>query len=428
MASCEEYAKDLLKFIEDSPSPYHVCKNVEDELKNTGFFVIDESDKWTPAAGSGYVTKRNDSSLIAFKMPADTSKIKGFHITAAHTDSPSFKIKENPEMGVEEKYVRLNTEKYGSMIMSTWFDRPLSVAGRIAYRRNGRIVTECVNIDRDLCVIPSLAIHMNRDVNKGYEFKAQVDMLPLMCLWDEEEKTLMSMVAESASVLEKDILGHDLFLYVREKGRVMGAKDDFVLSPKLDDLECVYGALKAFEDSAPEEYVNILAIFDNEEVGSLTKQGADSSFLSDVTVRIAKSLMMDECGYRRMVAESFVISADNAHALHPNHPEKADPTNRPVLNGGIVIKYHGGQHYATDAFSAAKMKDYCERAKVPFQTFANNSDIPGGTTLGNISVSHVSAKTVDIGMPQLAMHSAVETGGSKDVSYLICALKEFYRE
>ena len=186
--------------------------------------------------------------------------------------------------------------------------------------------------------------------------------------------------------------------------------------------------MKAFEDSKPEEYVNIFAIFDNEEVGSLTKQGADSTFLLDVTTRIAKSLMMDECGYRRMVAESFVISADNAHALHPNHPEKADPTNRPVLNGGIVIKYHGGQHYATDAFSAAKMKDYCERAGVPFQTFANNSDIPGGTTLGNISVSQVSAKTVDIGMPQLAMHSAVETGGSMDVSYMISALKEFYRE
>lgn len=434
----QKCAKEMLAFINASPTCFHAVDNIRKMLEERGFEERRETEAWTLEAGKGYYVIRNDSSVIAFRIPLNkaatigegTSDIRGFHIVAGHGDSPSFKVKEAPEADSEGHYVRLNTEKYGGMILSAWLDRALSVAGRLAVRGKNGTVTKLVNVDKDLLVIPNVAIHMNRDMNKGVEYNPQVDLLPLFadCSDGKKKNALMKRVAKAAGVKAEEILAYDLFLYVREKGLLFGDDNEFVFSPRLDDLQCVYSSVKAFLAAEPSNYVNVCAVFDNEEVGSGTRQGADSTFLEDVLWRIGESLKLTRSDYLRLVAGSFLISADNAHAVHPNYPEKADPTNRPYLNGGIVIKYHGSQKYATDAVSAAKMKELCLRARVPFQTYANRSDIPGGSTLGNISTAHVSVSSVDIGLPQLAMHSAVETAGVRDTLYAVKVLTVFYEE
>lgn len=434
MKEYQKCAKDMLNFIENSPTCFHAIANIKEMLMQSDFTELDEKEAWKIIPGKAYYVVRNDSSIIAFRIPESMAEIKGFHMVASHSDSPTFKVKETPEIIVEDKYVKLNTEKYGGMILSTWLDRPLSVAGRIVVRdKNGAgegLRTKLVNVDKDILVIPNVAIHMNRDMNKGVEYNPQVDMLPLFA--DNAEShgkgSLLKLVAKTAGVKAEDILGHDLFLYVRDKGRIWGENGDFLLSPRLDDLQCAYASAKAFVESKSGNYITVCAVFDNEEVGSSTRQGADSTFLEDVLLRMSESLEMSAGDFRRMIAGSFLISADNAHAVHSNHTEKADPTNRPYLNGGIVIKYHGSQKYTTDAVSGAKMKKICEEAGVPFQTYANRSDILGGSTLGNISTAHVSVSSADIGLPQLAMHSAVETAGVRDTEYAIKALKVFYIE
>lgn len=421
-------AREVLDFIEKSPSCFHAVANVKEMLQEQGFTEVKEAQKWELVPGEGYYVTRNDSALIAFRLPEKPTR--GFHMTAAHSDSPTFKIKELPEMTVEEHYVKLNTEKYGGMILSTWLDRALSVAGRVVVREGRELVTKLVNVDKDLLVIPNVAIHMNREMNQGVAYNPQCDMLPLFadCSEGKKKNAFMKRIAKAAGVKVEDILSHDLFLYPRERGRVLGENGEFLLSPRLDDLQCVFAESRAFCESRPEEYINVCAVFDNEEVGSGTKQGADSTFLEDTLYRIAEGLGLEKGDYLRMIAESFLISADNAHAVHPNHPEKADPTNRPYVNGGIVIKFHGSQKYATDAVSAAKLKGLCEEAHVPYQTYANRSDIAGGSTLGNISTAHVSVSSVDIGLPQLAMHSAVETAGVKDTFYAVEMMKKFFAE
>ncbi len=418
--------EQLLSFIEQSVSCFHVVENIRKDLENAGFVQLKEEEEWEVYEGGKYYVIRNDSSIAAITIP--TSEIRGFHMVAAHSDSPTFRVKEKPEITVEEQYVKLNTEKYGGMILSTWLDRPLSVAGRVIVKENEEVVSKLVNIDKDLLMIPNVAIHMNRDMNKGVEYNPQVDMLPLYA-GIGKKGSFKEEVARSAGVAKDDILGSDLFLYVREKGRVIGVEGEFICAPKLDDLECAFGAIKGIINAGnSSEYVNIAVIFDNEEVGSGTKQGADSTFLSDILVRIKEKLGKNESWFYRMLAKSFMISADNAHAVHPNHPEKADPTNRPYLNGGIVIKYHGSQKYTTDGVSAAVMRNICKKAGVPCQTYANRSDILGGSTLGNISTAHVSVNTVDIGLAQLAMHSAYETAGAKDIEYLVKALTTFFMQ
>lgn len=418
-----EQVKKLLDFVEKSPSCYQAVENVAKELETAGYQALLENQKWDLAYGGKYYVTRNGSSLIAFSIPQE--KPQGFHLIASHSDSPCFKIKEQPEMTVENQYVKLNIEKYGGMILSTWLDRPLSVAGRVVVAEHGEMITKNVVIDRDLFIIPNVAIHMNRDMNKGVEYNAQTDMLPLYGGADSAN-TFNELIAEAAGVEPEEILGSDLFLYNREKGRIFGAKEEFICAPRLDDLECVYASLQAMLEAVPQEYVNLMVVFDNEEVGSTTRQGAASTFLQDTLAGICEAMEWSEGDYRRLLADSFMISADNAHAVHPNHPEKADPTNRPYLNGGIVIKYHGSQKYTTDAVSAAVLKDICNRAEVPWQTYANRSDILGGSTLGNISAAQVPVSTVDIGFPQLAMHSAYETAGAKDVEYMINAMRCFY--
>jgi len=430
----KDLCRGLFDFIEKSPSSFHVIANTKEKLDETGYTQLREQDVWEIVAGGKYYVTRNDSSLIAFQIPQN--KVKGFHMVASHSDSPAFKVKENPEKETEKQYVLLNTEKYGGMILSTWLDRPLSVAGRVVVQGE-ELTTKLVNIDKDLCVIPNLAIHMNPEANKGMEYNPQVDMLPLYagCVGSESAKDwLLEEIAQAAGSNSEDIIGHDLFLYVRDKGRIIGREGEFILSPKLDDLQCVYASMEALVKESPKEFISLCAVFDNEEVGSGTKQGAASTFLEDVVERVCDSLPV-ECveGSRkhllnRLIADSFLISADNAHAVHPNHPEKADPTNRPYLNGGIVIKFHGGQKYTTDAMSAARMREICKKADVPVQTYANRSDILGGSTLGNISTGHVSVSSVDIGLPQLAMHSAVETAGVKDLAYAIKAFRTFFAE
>lgn len=425
--------EEMLAFIEKSPTCFHAVASVATMLEEAGYIRLEEKDAWNIVPGKSYYATRNDSSVIAFAIPENKGTIKGFHMVATHSDSPSFKVKETPEMLVDERYVKLNTEKYGGMILSTWLDRPLSVAGRIVVRDKEdkeNLVTKLVNIKKDLLVIPNVAIHLNRDMNKGVEYNPQTDMLPLFGDCKEEcgKGSLLNLVAEEAGVAPEDILGQDLFLYVRDKGKLLGANGEYVLSPRLDDLQCVYASAKAMVESKPEQYINVCVVFDNEEVGSSTAQGADSTFLEDTLVRICDGLGISDSDFKRMIAGSFLISADNGHAVHPNHPEKSDPTNRPYLNGGIVIKYHGSQKYTTDGVSGAKVKQICEKAGVPWQTYANRSDILGGSTLGNISTSHISVASADIGLPQLAMHSAVETGGARDTEYAIKALKTFYGE
>lgn len=427
-----EQVKQMLEFIEKSPSCYQVVENVQKELETAGYVPLMENRKWELSSGGKYYLTRNGSSLIAFSIPegkggTSIPETAGFHMIASHSDSPCFKIKEEPEIKVEEQYVKLNVEKYGGMILSTWLDRPLSLAGRVVAADGEDIVIKNVAVDKDLFVIPNVAIHMSRDMNKGVEYNAQTDMLPLYG-GAENEGSFRELIAGAAGVKSEDILGGDLFLYNREKGRIFGGNGEFICAPRLDDLECVYASLQAMLRAVPERYINLMIVFDNEEVGSTTRQGAASTFLQDTLKRICGAVGMEEAGYHRLLAESFMISADNAHAVHPNHPEKADPTNRPYLNGGIVIKYHGSQKYTTDAVSAAVMKKICERAGVPWQTYANRSDIAGGSTLGNLSAAQVPVSTVDIGLPQLAMHSAYETAGAKDVEYMIRAMECFYKE
>lgn len=417
------HVKQLFKFIENSPSCFHAIKTITEELKNEGFVEIKEKDTWQIEQGKKYYVTRNLSSVIAFKIPQND--FKSFNIVASHSDSPTFKIKENAEIEVNNKYVKLNTEKYGGMICSTWFDRPLSIAGRILVKENNAVKTHLVNIDKDLVIIPNLAIHMNREVNDGYKYNAQIDMLPLY--GDNSSKgSLMKTIAKEVNVEEESILGTDLFLYNRMNGTKIGSNEEYISSPRLDDLECAFTSLSAFLSENTSNSASVYCVFDNEEVGSGTKQGADSTFLYDLLRRINISLGKTEEDYYRLISSSFMVSADNAHALHPNYTDKSDLTNKVYMNDGIVIKYNANQKYTTDAVSASIFKTICDSVDVPYQTFTNRSDILGGSTLGNISNAHVSLNTIDIGLAQLAMHSTYETAGAKDVTYMIDAIKAFY--
>lgn len=419
----QETAKELIQFIENSPTCFHAVASMKEMLEKEGYTELKEADKWEIKKGGNYYVTRNDSSLIAFSVPE--GEAKGFRIMASHSDSPCFKIKENPEMTADNKYVKLNVERYGGMICAPWFDRPLSVAGRVIVKEDGKLVTKLVDVDRDLLMIPNLAIHMNREVNDGYKYNAQKDLLPLF--GDIAAKdTFMKTIAEAADVKEENILGHDLFLYNREKGSVWGANEEYVSIGRLDDLQCAFSSLKGFLAGEKKEYIAVHCVLDNEEVGSGTKQGAASTFLYDVLVRANQALGQDYEDYLRYLANSFMVSADNAHAVHPNYTEKADPVNRPYLNEGIVIKHSANQKYCTDGVSAAMFKDLCNEAEVPFQTFTNRSDILGGSTLGNISNTKVALNAVDIGLPQLAMHSPYETVGVKDTEYLIKAATKLF--
>ena len=415
---------ELLTFIENSPTAFHAVANICSELEASGRKRLSEGEAWKLEAGQGYFVTRNMSSVIAFDIPE--GEADSFRMVAAHSDSPTFKIKENAELAVRGKYTQLNVEKYGGMLFSTWFDRPLSIAGRVLVRTERGMEARLIDVGRDLLVIPNVAIHMNREVNDGFKYNAQTDLMPLF--GDETAKDgFKKLIAETAGVCEDDILGTDLFLYPRVKGTVIGHEGEYILSPRLDDLECAWSGLRAFlAADKPARGVNMLCVFDNEEVGSGTKQGADSTFLYDAMQRIFIALGRSAEDAYRAAANSFMLSADNAHAVHPNHPEKTDAENCVFMNDGIVIKFNANQRYTTDGVSAAFFHRLLKDNKIPFQHFANRSDIAGGGTLGNISGSHVSINTLDIGLAQLAMHSSCETAGTKDLDHMINGMTAFY--
>ena len=421
----QETSREVLNFIEHSPSCFHAVEQLSQMLDQAGYQRLKECDGWTLEQGGKYYVTRNGSSIIAFHVGQQLDNYH-FQITASHSDSPSYKVKEKAELKGKGGYLQLNTEGYGGMICSSWLDRPLSLAGRVLVRQGNVVETRLLNIDRDLLLIPNVAIHMNRDVNSGMKYNQQVDMLPLFSAGECGENSYYELIAQELGVKPEDVVGCDLYLYPRVAPSLWGAKEEFISSPRLDDLQCAYTSMKALVDSHNPHGVNVCCCFDNEEVGSGTKQGALSTFLRDVLQRVHTALGHAPEDYFRAVAKSFMVSCDNAHAVHPNHPEKTDGENCVYMNKGIVVKFSANQKYTTDGISAAFFMQLCKDAQVPVQTFANRSDMAGGSTLGNLSTQQVSLHTVDVGLPQLAMHSTYETAGVKDSAYMVQALTAFY--
>ena len=413
----------LFRFLDESPTCYHAAANAKAALTAAGAVELRESEQWKLEKGTLYVVERGDSALVAFRVPE--GPFHGFLMAAAHSDSPTFKVRETAEAASAGNTLRLSVEPYGGGVWRGWLDRPLSVAGRVVIRQGDRLVSRLVNIDRDLLVIPGVAIHMDRSVNKGAELNPAVDLLPLLGC-GKEPGAFRKLIAEAAGVREEHLLSTELFLYPRTKAVQTGLNGEFIVSPRLDDLQCVFGCLEGFLAAKPGGSLPVLAVFNNEEVGSNTRQGADSTFLTDVLERIAHGCGLDSEAWKAAVANSFMVSADNAHAIHPAHPEYADKGEYPVLGGGIVIKYNANQRYTTDAVSGAVFQAICQEAGVPVQRYSNRADLPGGSTLGNISTAHLSVPTVDIGLPQLAMLSVCETAGAADTDHLVKAMTAYF--
>ena len=405
----------LLAFLDASPSVYHAAANIENELKNAGYTRLSEAEKWELIPGGKYYLTRGGSAVLAFRIPEGVPT--GFMMSASHSDRPTFKVKENGEL--VGTYTRLATEKYGGMLIAPWMDRPLSIAGRVLVETENGVQSKLVNIDRDLLLMPNVAIHMNRQANDGYKWNPAVDTLPLLGGKGAAGK-LNALLEEMAG---GKILGHDLYLYVRQKATVWGMDEEYICAPALDDLECAWSCTQGFLKASQSAAVPVLCVFDSEEVGSNSVQGAASMLLQSTLERICAALSL-ELG--QMLSQSFMMSADNAHAVHPNHPEFADPTNAPVMGGGVVLKFNASQRYTTDGVSAAVLRRVCAKAEVPVQTYYNRADMPGGSTLGHISLTHVSVPTADIGLAQLAMHSCYETAAVADVAHLENAMAAYY--
>lgn len=406
--------KDLMNYLDNSYSAFHAIKNLEEKLIDAGFKKLEENKNWNIKENNNYYVIRNTSSIIAFKVPK-LEDVIGFNIVASHSDSPSYKIKPNATMkDLRNDYAKLNTETYGGPITYTWLDRPLGIAGRVFLENENSLTEELVNLD-DTIIIPSVAIHLNR--SGEFNPNPQVDMLPLI---GDANTTFEDMLKKQLQ--DKKILSTDLFLYNKEKAMLIGANKEYLASSRIDDLECAYLSMEALINTDAKN-ITICAVFNNEEVGSRSANGAASTFLKDTTERIATSLNKE---HLEMLANSFIISSDNAHALHPNHPEKSDPTNMVYMNKGIVVKHQAGLNYTTDALSEAIFKKICKLADVPYQDYTNRSDQRGGGTLGAISQTQLSIPSVDIGLAQLAMHSTYETCGVKDIDYMKKALSKFY--
>ena len=412
----KDYTNSLFKFIKKSPSAFHTVASVKERLVADGYTELCEGSAWSLVDGGKYFVTRNGSSIIAFRK----REARGFIITASHSDSPAFRVKASGESALGT-YTKLPVERYGGMILYSWFDRPLSIAGRVVVRTDDGIAVKLLDVDRDLLVIPSVAIHLNRSVNEKFSPNPAQDLIPLLSAGGERVE-LGKLIADELGVKADDVISHDLFLYTRDDGRTVGANGELLLSPRLDDLECVYSSLEAFLDSKEQGMIPVLAVFDNEEVGSDTKQGAASTFLFDTLSRIYPE--RDE--YLAALASSYMVSADNGHAKHPNHPELSDADNAPTVNGGVVVKFNANQKYTTDSVSAAIFTEACRKAGVKYQTYYNRADMPGGSTLGSIANTKVSISTVDVGLPQLAMHSAVETAGAYDLLDMIAVLTRLY--
>ena len=416
--------QSFLSFVRQSPTAFHAVHTISAQLEDAGFQYLDETECWHLSAGGKYYVTKNSSALIAFIVPSNP--FSHFQIISSHADSPMFKLKPLHESPSCNCYLRLNVEVYGGMIMSTWLDRPLSIAGRLIFRNGNQIESRLVDLDEDAALIPNMPIHFNREINDGYKYNPQIDLLPLY--GDQTDKCLLiSRLSELAGTSPDAVIGSDLFLYNRTPGSIWGTHKQFFSCPRIDDLECAYTSLQSFLslDKAQGRMVPVFALFDNEEVGSSSKQGADSTFLTDVLSQI-HAVFCSGTPFSAVLARSFMLSADNAHAVHPNHPEKYDDQNRVYMNKGIVIKHSANQKYTTDGLSSAVFEDLCRQNSLPVQHFTNRSDIRGGSTLGNIANTHASMNTADIGLAQLAMHSSYETAGCSDIDYMIDSLKAFY--
>lgn len=425
-------ALELIDFLYDSPTAFHAVDNIKDILSNEGFKELDSKKRWNLKKGGKYYVTTNDSAIIAFCMGSGKPQEEGFKIIGAHNDAPGFKVKPMPEMTSEGSYFKLNTEVYGGPILNTWYDRPLSIAGRVVLRSENPLypVTRLVNINKPLMIIPNLAIHMNRDVNNGMKINPQVDTLPLVSMINsefEKDNYLVKIIAEQLNVDMNEIIDFDLYLYEYEKGSIIGLNEEFISSSRIDDLELVYAGLKAMISTESFKGVNVLACFDNEEVGSSTKQGAGSDFLAFTLERIVLASGGDREDFLRSLGSSFLISADVAHAVHPNLGSKHDPIVRPIVNKGPVIKMAASQSYTSDADSSAVYEEICKKAGVPVQKFVNRSDLRGGSTIGPISSTHLPIRSVDMGTALLAMHSIRELCGVIDHYYTIKSFEEFYK-
>ena len=414
-------SKNLLSFIKNSPSCFHAIASIKKVLKREGFIELNEHNMFNIEKNNKYYVTRNDSSIIAFKVGEELDSYS-FNMVASHSDSPCFKIKPSNEFKSNE-YFRLNVEAYGGMLCSTWFDRPLSIAGRVLVNQDDKIVTKLVNFDKNIASIPSLAIHFNRNANENATYSLAVDMFPTL---SSTHRNFNELLASQLNVDASSILSFDMYLYNRQEGYFWGLDDEYMSSTKLDDLGCAYTTLMGFVKSANPHNVSVYCCFDNEEVGSTTAQGANSTFLEDVLKRISTSLNKSEEEHKVALAKSFMVSADNAHAVHPNRPDITDQLNKVYMNKGIVVKFNAAQSYTTDSISYAIFNKICKNAEVPTQVFTNKSGVRGGGTLGNISATHVSVRSVDIGLPQLAMHSSFETSGTLDNEYMVKAIKEYF--
>lgn len=426
---------NLLSFIEKSPTAFHAVNEIKAILKNEGFSELKEDEKFKVKANGKYFITRNDSSIIALNL--GNMKNPGLRIAASHSDSPAFKVKEEATLEVRGKYTKLNTEGYGGMLLHPWLDRPLSLAGRVILKTKTGFKSQLVNIKKDLVLIPNVAIHLIRDKAREQDLNKQIDMLPLFAGSPIDTKGYLGIIAKELKIKPEDIYGTDIFLYNRTPASIWGVNEEFVSAPRLDDLQCAYSSLMGFlkaskttatgSENAVSDNVSVYACFDNEEVGSTTKQGAASTFLKDVLARVFSALNKTEEDLKIALAKGFMLSCDNGHAVHPNHPEKTDDKNCVYMNEGVVIKQNANQKYTSDALSIAMFKDICEKAGVPYQFYSNRSDILGGSTLGNISQTQLALNTVDIGLAQLSMHSPYETAGVKDTAYMIAAITEFYK-
>ena len=405
----------LKNYLDASVSVYHAVDALRKELERAGYICLSEGESWKLVPGGKYYMTRSGTALMAFRVPK--GNITGFMLSASHSDRPCFKVKENCEL--KGNYTRMAVERYGGMLIAPWLDRPLSIAGRVLVETENGAEVKLVNIDRDLLMMPNVAIHMNRQANEGYKWNPAVDTLPLMGGKDAAGN-LEKLLEEAAG---GKVLGHDLYLYIREKASIWGMDEEYISSAALDDLACAWLCTQGFLKAAESEAIPVLCVFDNEEVGSSSLQGADSDLLSLLLKRICDSLGLP---MENMLSQSFMLSADNAHAIHPNHPEFADPNNAPVVNKGVVLKFNANQRYTTDGVSAAIFRKVCGKAGVPVQTYCNRADLAGGSTLGNISLNHVSVQSADIGLPQLAMHSCYETAGVQDAIWMEEALTAFY--
>ena len=408
----------MLSYIKHSPDCFHAVRSLENMLQNEGYIRLEEGG-WNLEKGGKYYTVRNGSSLIAFRIPENEPV--GLMMTAAHSDSPCFRIRDCAEL--TGTYTRLSCERYGGMLNATWLDRPLSVAGRVLVRTDKGVESRLVDLEKDAVLIPNVAIHLNREANNGLKLDPARDLQPLYGGKDAAG-SFRKQIAEAAGCNETDILATDLFVYNNQSGAVWGADGEFVSAPRLDDLACVFACAQGFLMAKDTDTIPVLGVFDNEEIGSETKQGAASMFLPDTLRAIREALGLTEAQGRTMLSSGMLLSCDNGHGLHPNHPELSDANEAPVLGGGVVIKH--SPRYATDGMSSAVFSEICRKAGVPVQHYSNRPDQTGGSTLGNIANTKTGISTVDVGMAQLAMHSSFETAACADVDYFIRAVEAFY--